>query len=102
MAGQLGNESATVLNQRVVRIDQEKSLLYLLGNVPGSIGTLVKVRDAVKKMDKQMWDLQYPTYVPKAGSTDPNVLTWDGGDLDPFENFFHDNDVVSGPVGNED
>ena len=57
MAGHLGNQSATILNQRVVRIDEPRSLLYVMGNVPGSIGSLVKVRDAVKKIEKQWWDL---------------------------------------------
>ena len=57
MAGHLGNQSATVLNQRVVRIDEARSLLYVMGNVPGAISSLVKVRDAVKKTEKQWWDL---------------------------------------------
>ncbi len=52
MAGQLGNESATVLNQLVVKIDVPRSLLYVQGNVPGCISTAVKIRDAVKKIDK--------------------------------------------------
>ena len=51
MAGQLGNQSATVLNQRVVRVDVENSLLYVAGCVPGPIGGLVKIRDAVKKTE---------------------------------------------------
>jgi large subunit ribosomal protein L3 len=52
MAGQLGNESCTVLNQIVVKIDVDKSLLYVQGNVPGSISSLVRIRDAAKKIDK--------------------------------------------------
>lgn len=52
MAGHLGNQSATVLNQRVVRVDMEKSLLYVAGNVPGAIGGVVKIRDAIKKTEK--------------------------------------------------
>jgi len=52
MAGKLGNSSATVLNQIVAKIDTERSLLYVKGNVPGSFGTVVKVRDAVKKIEK--------------------------------------------------
>jgi large subunit ribosomal protein L3 len=52
MAGHLGNISSTVLNQRVVRIDQDKSLLYILGNVPGGENGIVKIRDAVKKIDR--------------------------------------------------
>lgn len=98
MAGQLGNKSATVLNQRVVRIDQARSLLYLLGSVPGATTGVVRIRDAVKKVDRQMWDLQYPTYIGDINQYPDNTITWDCGTLDPMENYFHDNDVVSGPV----
>jgi len=94
MAGHLGNISATVLNQRVVRIDVEKSLLYVAGNVPGGVGAVVKIRDAVKKVEKQWWDLEYPTNIPEEGSD--MLYTWDGGEIDPFEIFSHENDVVSG------
>jgi len=96
MAGRLGNQSATVLNQRVVRIDEEKSLLYIMGNIPGSIGSLVRMRDSVKKVEKQLWDLQYPTYIPSEGEVEQPVLTWEGGNVDPFEVYYHENDVVSG------
>ena len=52
MAGRLGHEKTTVLNQMVVKIDVDRSLLYLKGMVPGCISTLVRIRDAVKKIDK--------------------------------------------------
>ena len=52
MAGQLGNESATVLNQIVVKIDVDRGLLFVRGNVPGAISSLVKIRDAAKKIDR--------------------------------------------------
>ena len=96
MAGHMGNQSSTVLNQRVVRIDEERSLIYILGNTPGGFGSLVKIRDAVKKSDRQMWDLQFPTYLMGQNKTDESVIDWDGGKVDPFEDFFHENDVVSG------
>ena len=95
MAGHLGNQSATMLNQRVVRIDEPRSLLYVMGSVPGAIGSLVKVRDAVKKTEKQWWDLEYPTRVPSQKLSE-RVLTWDGGEVDPNEIYYHENDVVSG------
>lgn len=41
MAGQMGNVSSTMLNQLVVKIDVEKSLLYVKGNVPGPISGVV-------------------------------------------------------------
>jgi large subunit ribosomal protein L3 len=64
MAGQLGNESATMLNQLVVKIDIDRSLLYVRGNVPGAISTPVRIRDAAKKIDKQFLNLLYPTWIP--------------------------------------
>lgn len=84
-----------------MRIDQDNSLLYIKGNVPGPIGNVVKIRDAVKKIDKQLWDIQCPTYIAQEGEPDDNVLTWDGGSVDPFEIYYHENDVVSGPVEGE-
>ena len=51
MAGQLGNKSATTLNQRIVKIDTERSLLYVMGNAPGPISGLVRIRDAHKKTE---------------------------------------------------
>jgi len=64
MSGHMGNQNATVLNQRVVKIDTDRALLYIEGNVPGGYDALVKVRDAVKKTDKQAFSLFYPTFVP--------------------------------------
>ena len=54
----------------------------------------MKVRDAVKKIDKQVWDLQYPSRLDAASEP---LETWDGGNIDNFEVFYHENDVVSGP-----
>merc|ERR1719266_2453036 len=63
MAGRMGNQNATIMNQRIVKIDTDRSLIYIKGNTPGAITGVVKIRDAVKKIDKQVWDLLYPTYV---------------------------------------
>lgn len=97
MAGRLGGISSTMLNQRVVRIDHDKSLLYIQGNVPGPIGGIVRIRDAVKKIDRQVWDLYYPTFVSHESlDTSESLWTWGGGDKDPNEMYIHENDVVSG------
>lgn len=99
MAGQMGNQSATVLNQRVVRIDHARSLIYVKGNVPGPIGAVVRVRDAVKKMDRQLWDLQYPTNLAEPLD---NIETWEGPAEDPNEIYYHENQVVTGPRNAEE
>ncbi len=48
MAGQLGNTRRTALNQQVVRIDENRSLLFIKGAVPGAIGTYVIIKPTVK------------------------------------------------------
>ena len=47
MAGQMGNESVTVTNLEVVKVDPEKNLLFLRGGVPGAINGVVSVRTAI-------------------------------------------------------
>ncbi|ACZ49057.1 50S ribosomal protein L3 [Anaplasma centrale str. Israel] len=50
MAGHMGCSMSVVQNLRVVLVDSERSLLVVEGtNVPGSCGSYVLVRDAVKK-----------------------------------------------------
>ena len=48
MPGQYGDETTSVLNIKVARIDAEKHLIMLEGGVPGSKNGLVLVRHAVK------------------------------------------------------
>ena len=49
MAGHLGQETVTTLNLTVFRVDVERGLIMIRGAVPGTEGTFVKIRDAVKK-----------------------------------------------------
>lgn len=48
MAGHMGDTRVTKLNLQVYSVDKERSLLFIRGSVPGSKGSLVYVRDAVK------------------------------------------------------
>lgn len=48
MPRKMGNQSATMLSQKVVRVDLEKKLLFVRGTVPGSANGYVLVRDAIK------------------------------------------------------
>jgi large subunit ribosomal protein L3 len=48
MAGHLGQETVTTLNITVWRVDVERGLILVKGAVPGTEGTYVKIRDAVK------------------------------------------------------
>src|SRR5271156_2405912 len=48
MAGHMGQENVTTLNLTVFRVDVERGLILVRGAVPGTEGTFVKIRDAVK------------------------------------------------------
>ena len=48
MAGHMGNEKKTVQNLRVVKIDEENSLLLVQGAIPGFNGSSVIIKPAVK------------------------------------------------------
>ncbi len=52
MGGQYGNETVSMLNIKVARVDAEKHLLMLEGGVPGTTNGLVLVRNAVKTKKK--------------------------------------------------
>ena len=60
MAGHYGQETVTTLNVTVWRIDVERGLILVKGAVPGSEGTFVKIRDAVKSA--------LPADAPKPGA----------------------------------
>jgi large subunit ribosomal protein L3 len=60
MAGHLGQENVTTLNVTVFRVDVERGLILLKGAVPGTEGTYVKIRDAVKRAA--------PADLPKPGA----------------------------------
>lgn len=49
MAGHMGDVRATISNLRVVSVDAEQGLIFVKGAVPGSDGSVVMVRDAVKR-----------------------------------------------------
>jgi large subunit ribosomal protein L3 len=52
MGGQYGNETVSVLNLKIARVDAEKNLLLIEGGLPGSANGLVLVRTAVKTKKK--------------------------------------------------
>jgi large subunit ribosomal protein L3 len=60
MAGHLGQETVTTLNVTVWRVDTERNLILVKGSVPGTEGTFVKIRDAVKSA--------LPADAPKPGA----------------------------------
>jgi large subunit ribosomal protein L3 len=60
MAGHMGQDNVTTLNLTVFRVDVERGLILIKGAVPGTEGTYVKIRDAIKKAA--------PNEVPKPGA----------------------------------
>jgi len=60
MAGHLGQETVTTLNLTIFRVDVERGLILIKGAVPGTEGTYVKIRDAVKRAA--------PADLPKPGA----------------------------------
>ncbi len=53
MPGQYGNETVSVLNLRVARVDAEKQLLLIEGGIPGPRNATVLVRHGVKARPKK-------------------------------------------------
>lgn len=43
MAGRMGHTQVTVKNLKILKINTENSLVYIMGSVPGSVGTYVKI-----------------------------------------------------------
>ena len=52
MPGHYGDETVSVLNLKIARIDVEKHLLLIEGGIPGSKNGVVLIRHAVKKAAK--------------------------------------------------
>ena len=69
MAGHLGQETVTTLNLTVWRVDVERGLILVKGAVPGTEGTFVKIRDAVKIAAPK--DVPTPGAFRKAGEPTP-------------------------------
>lgn len=48
MSGHMGNQSATVLNLRIIDVNVDKNYILVSGGIPGPKKGLVKIRSAVK------------------------------------------------------
>jgi large subunit ribosomal protein L3 len=51
MPGRMGGEQVTVQNLELVKVDTERNLVFVRGGVPGPKGSIVRVRQAVKKIN---------------------------------------------------
>jgi large subunit ribosomal protein L3 len=66
MAGHMGDRQRTQQNLEVVRTDVERGLIFVKGSVPGSKGTWLTVKDAVK-IDRPA-DVPYPASLKSANN----------------------------------
>ncbi len=64
MAGHMGQDRITTLNLEIARVDAERGLIMIRGAVPGSAGTYVLVRDAIKRARHA--DAPYPAALAEA------------------------------------
>jgi large subunit ribosomal protein L3 len=48
LPGRMGGDQITVQNLAIVKVDVERNLLLIKGNVPGARKALIKVKSAVK------------------------------------------------------
>ncbi|MFO7703171.1 MAG: 50S ribosomal protein L3, partial [Psychroflexus maritimus] len=49
MPGRMGHETVTIQNLQVVRVDAEKNIVLIKGNVPGPNKSLIVIKNAIKK-----------------------------------------------------
>ncbi len=63
MAGHMGCDRITTQNLKVFLVDQEKGIIAIQGNVPGSKGGYVMIRDAIKH--KRPDNVPYPGSITK-------------------------------------
>ena len=48
LPGRMGDKTVTIQNLEIVRVDAERNLLLIKGNVPGARKSLIQVRSAIK------------------------------------------------------
>jgi len=63
MPGHMGSEATTIQNLEVVSVDLENNVILVKGNVPGPKKSLVVIKTAVKKGDKNATPVELITYV---------------------------------------
>ena len=61
MAGRMGGRRRTVQSAYVWKVDTERNLLYIKGQIPGGAGTAVTIRDALRKPPKLGEQVPFPT-----------------------------------------
>lgn len=52
LPGQMGGERITIQNLEIVKVDTERNVILIKGNVPGSKKSLVEIKTAIKAVEK--------------------------------------------------
>ena len=84
LPGRMGGVQRVVQNCLVWRVDAERNLIYVRGQVPGHKGNFVFVQDAVRKQVDEQPPLPVPTFLPGDILAAVTVAPRDEG-RDPFE-----------------
>ena len=69
MPGRMGNETVTVQNLQVVKVDGDNGLLVIKGAVPGAEGQCLVIRTALKRPVSRSWKVPAAAETPKAESS---------------------------------
>ncbi|KAF8045889.1 hypothetical protein N665_4251s0002 [Sinapis alba] len=83
MPGRMGADQRTVKNVWVYKIDPDRNLIWVRGQVPGAEGNFVFINNACyKKPD--ISKLPFPTYLAAEDPSELEPLVADLGEVDPF------------------
>lgn len=52
LPGQMGGDRITIQNLEIVKVDAERNVLLIKGNIPGSKKSLVEIKTAIKSVEK--------------------------------------------------
>jgi large subunit ribosomal protein L3 len=94
MAGRGGYKMRVNYSLEVLRMDYDRSLIYVKGNVPGAKGSLVMISDAFKDEKKNRGYLNYPTFVYDPEMEYASMIDAEATKEDPNEVWLHENAVV--------
>lgn len=75
MPGHMGTETVTIEVAKVYKIDIKHNLVYIEGAAPGKPGTLLRIRDSLRKPFTDKAPPPFPTYKPTQNDVD-QLVKW--------------------------
>jgi len=55
MPGRMGGKQTTIQNLTIIKVDSERNLLLIKGNIPGAKKSFVIIETAIKKLNEKWW-----------------------------------------------